>query len=331
MNGVSERLPHLLQIGRLAAQPAQRRLSVGDGGSYGLFHFMGDRCSELPHGRSAVRVRQLHLHLPVAAFALACFYFRPLAIGDVSNEGEGEPLATLIELSYADLDRKHRPILSAVTTLEGYDLRVIEATLDPFHERLIGIRIDIERRHADQFIAAIPQALACLTVHVDYGSVFAVEHQRIGRVVDEGAEARLASAQFLLGTLALAQINDKSDALVLFFADRCPTDKHRNAAAVLAEVLLLARLGASRSYYFRHTPCGIVAPFRRGQLTPAHAPGDEIFAIVLDDAQKRFVGFENSTFDIPDEDADDIGLEQAPDLCFACCELSMQGRQRCHV
>src|SRR4029077_21000385 len=226
---VSRRLPHLLQVRRLAAEPAQRRLSVGDSGRDGLFHFMGDRGRELPHGRNAVRVRQLHLHLLVAAFALAYLRFRPLAIGNVSNEREGEPLATLTELSYADLHGKHGPVLSAVTTLEGYDLPVVEATFDPFHERFIGIRIDVERRHADQFITAIPQALACLTVHVDYGSVFAVEHQRIGRVVDEGAEARLACAQFLLGTLTLAQINHKSDALVLLFADRCSTDEHGHA------------------------------------------------------------------------------------------------------
>src|SRR4029077_7839664 len=103
LSDVSERLPHLLQIRRLAAEPAQRRLSVGDGGSDGLFHFMGDRGRELPHSGNAVRVRQLHLHLLVAAFALACLRFRPLAIGNVSNEREGEALATLTELSYADL------------------------------------------------------------------------------------------------------------------------------------------------------------------------------------------------------------------------------------
>ena len=138
-------------------------------------------------------------------------------------------------------------------------------------------------------------------------SVFAVEHQRIGRVIDEGAEARLASR--VLALALVGQINHKTDPLGLFFADRCPTDKDGHSAAVLAEVFLLARLGASRSHHFRHTPCGIVAPFRRRQLTPAHAPGDEIFAIGLDDTEKRFVGLKNSTFDIPDEDPDDIGLE----------------------
>jgi len=44
---------------------------------------MRDRGRELPHRRDAARVRQLHLHLAIAPFALACFCLGPLAILDV--------------------------------------------------------------------------------------------------------------------------------------------------------------------------------------------------------------------------------------------------------
>ena len=42
---------------------------------------------------------------------------RPLAIGNVANEREGEPLATLTELSYADLHGEHGSTPSAVTLI----------------------------------------------------------------------------------------------------------------------------------------------------------------------------------------------------------------------
>src|SRR5712672_1207901 len=44
---------------------------------------MGDRGRELTHGGDAVGVRQLRLRFSIAALAVACFGFRPLALGDV--------------------------------------------------------------------------------------------------------------------------------------------------------------------------------------------------------------------------------------------------------
>ena len=53
-----------------------------------LVDLMGDRGRELPHGRDAVGVRQLHLHLAVAPLALAGFLLRALALGQIEHEGD---------------------------------------------------------------------------------------------------------------------------------------------------------------------------------------------------------------------------------------------------
>ena len=46
-------------------------------------------------------------------------------------------------------------------------------------------------------------------------------------------------------------------------------------------------------------------------------PAVEIFAVITDDAEKRVVRFENPAIEIADEDADDVGVDQAPDLRLA--------------
>src|SRR4029077_10095235 len=79
LNDLAERLPRLLQIGRAATQPAQSGPGVDGRCGDWLFHFMGDRGRELTHGGDAVRVRQLHLHVPQRLFC-------PLALGDVPRD-----------------------------------------------------------------------------------------------------------------------------------------------------------------------------------------------------------------------------------------------------
>src|SRR2546423_6593416 len=67
LNDVSERLPHLLQIRRVTARPAQRRPGVGDRGSEGAVHLKGGRRPALTHWRHAVFPRPVHFHLPISA------------------------------------------------------------------------------------------------------------------------------------------------------------------------------------------------------------------------------------------------------------------------
>ena len=67
-----------------------------------------------------------------------------------------------------------------------------------------------------------------------------------------------------------------------------------------------------------------LAPFRRRQVRPAHATRDEILTIVSHHAEKRVIGLDDLPFEIPDEDPDDVGVDQAPDLRFAFCEIAVQ-------
>ena len=69
----TERLPDLLDIRLLQAEPAQAGLGIGDRRGDRLADLMGDRGGELPHRRDAVRVRQLHLDLVVSPLAFAGF------------------------------------------------------------------------------------------------------------------------------------------------------------------------------------------------------------------------------------------------------------------
>ncbi len=63
LDDMVERLPTLLQIGRLGAKPAQSGVCVGDRRGERLVDFMGNRGCQLPHRRDAIDVRELHLRL----------------------------------------------------------------------------------------------------------------------------------------------------------------------------------------------------------------------------------------------------------------------------
>ena len=46
--------------------------------------------------------------------------------------------------------------------------------------------------------------------------------------------------------------------------------------------------------------------------------------VVSQHTQKRVIGFEKPTFEVPDDDPDDVGVDQAPNLCFALCKIAVQ-------
>ena len=52
-------------------------------------------------------------------------------------------------------------------------------------------------------------------------------------------------------------------------------------------------------------------PVQRSEVGPAQAPRDDIVALVVHDAEKRVIGIEYPTFEIPDENADDIDAQLA--------------------
>ena len=69
--------------------------------------------------------------------------------------------------------------------------------------------------------------------------------------------------------------------------------------------------------------CVALAPVPRGQIVPVDATRCEVITVVSDDPEKRVIGLENPTVEVPDEDADDVGVDQAPNLRFAIFEIAI--------
>ena len=134
----------------------------------------------------------------------------------------------------------------------------------------------------------------------------------------------LALAGFGFRPLALGQIEHERDAFGRTFFERDRTDQHGHTAAVFAEVLLLEGLDGPDHLQLGHGPGVAVAPFRRRQIRPAQATGDEIRPVVADYPQKRLVRLDDPAVESPDDDADDIGIDQAPDLGFTFREIAVQ-------
>src|SRR4029453_1304601 len=138
-------------------------------------------------------------------------------------------------------------------------------------------------------------------------------------------QVRFTSSEGLLGVLLFAQVEDERDALASTFKQRS-SKQHGHAAAILPEQLLLVWLNSPGSLQFSHGPFVALAPFGRRQIRPAHATRDEIFTTVLQHAQKRFVGPDDRTFEIPHEDPQNVGIDQPPNLPFPVREIAIQQR-----
>ena len=108
---------------------------------------------------------------------------------------------------------------------------------------------------------------------------------------------------------------------------------HGNAAAIFTEVLLLSCLNGSFRLFLCHGAFSVVEPLRRCQVLPAHATRDEIFPAVSQHVEKSIVGLRYFTSDIPDEDPDNIGVDEAPNLGFALFKIAVKTgileRDRC--
>jgi hypothetical protein len=68
----------------------------------------------------------------------------------------------------------------------------------------------------------------------------------------------------------------------------------------------------------------LAAPLWWSQLDPVDGAGSEILAIVAQHAEKRTVGLNDLAVDIPDEDPDDVRVEQAPNLGLALAERALR-------
>src|SRR5262245_29016438 len=71
---------------------------------------------------------------------------------------------------------------------------------------------------------------------------------------------------------------------------------------------------------------GALAPFWRGQSGPAQAARNQVLTVIPDDTEKRVIGLKNSTFEIGNEDPNDVGVDQTPNLSFAIFEVAIKPR-----
>src|SRR5712691_7954857 len=139
-------------------------------------------------------------------------------------------------------------------------------------------------------------------------------------------QVRFTSSEGVLRPLLFTQIKHECDTLVPTSLKQRGTDQHRHAVPILPEKLLLVWLNSSGSVQFCHGAFVALAPFGRRQIGPAHTTRDKIFTAVLHHAQKRFVGFDDRTFEAPDEDPQNVGVDQAPDLSSAILEIAIKLR-----
>jgi hypothetical protein len=115
--------------------------------------------------------------------------------------------------------------------------------------------------------------------------------------------------------------------LIPFLVERGDADQDGDATAVLAEIFLFKGLHGSCRLHLCQRPCVALAPFLRGQICPIHAPRGEILPVVSHHPQERVISLNNLAVDVPDDDPDDIGIDQAPDLGFAFAEATMDRMQ----
>src|SRR5215813_8187693 len=69
-----------------------------------------------------------------------------------------------------------------------------------------------------------------------------------------------------------------------------------------------------------------LAPFWRGQPGPAHAARNQVLTVIPYDTEKCVIGLKYSTFDVANEDSDDVGVDQTPNLSFAIFEVAIKPR-----
>src|SRR6478735_3062516 len=208
----------------------QRSLRVCDCRGDRLLHFMRDRGRELTHGGNAVRVRQLHLHVPQRLFC-------PLALGNVPRDAAvADEAPRLIKHRQA----RNRYVALAAVGGGSRELKVTERQvgLEGLPVLAPGLRVRLQVRHFPPCLADFRARRR--RVCKAFGEFLTDKAMlRIGFPVHvEGelhqcAKALLALAQRLFGPLALGHVDDKDNPLVSFHFEKRAADQNRHAAAVL--------------------------------------------------------------------------------------------------
>src|SRR6266403_1372276 len=284
---------------------------------------MGDRGRELTHGRDAVGVRQLHLHL-------ADGHFGALTLGHIySSTNKLDELAVFIENRMTrgiDMPNcsvwQKNPVLGE--GINSFAKRLLKSLLYPI--AILGVDLlpkIVSRRQALPWIQSENSEHFLGAVQHLFGAGIPNPTAGVGQLLRFGQISR-TSRQSLFGALALGQVAHESDTLVSFFAERSQTDQHGHASPIFPKVLLLEWLDCPDPLQLCISPRVVLAPFRRRQVRSVQAARDKILSIVSPHAEKRVICLKNATFEIPDDDPDDVGVDQTPNLCFVLFELAVQ-------
>ena len=128
--------------------------------------------------------------------------FGALALGDVARDGDAQPAGSVSKLTTANLDRKNRSVFAPPLRLESHDVTRFNLLDDTAQSCLVETCIEGRRFHPYQLLTCVAEAFTRLPVHVDDCSILRMDHERVGRNVQEGAKALLARPQRVLGTPA---------------------------------------------------------------------------------------------------------------------------------
>src|SRR5215472_10632294 len=71
---------------------------------------------------------------------------------------------------------------------------------------------------------------------------------------------------------------------------------------------------------------GALAPFRGGQSGPMQAARNQVLTVISDDTEKRVIGLKNVTFEVGNEDANDVGVDQTSNPSFPIFEVAIKPR-----
>src|SRR6202048_510025 len=263
---------------------------------------MGDRGRELTHGGDAAGVGQLRLSFAIAALAVACFGFRPLALGDVVEKNtdesalgvfdpEGVNVVPASEL-FGFIFKAHRLAREGdpAVNLEPMFFVLWRDFAHPSAGGIVDPRLPVKRR-ADFQKTIIDRLFVLVKQNFDRANTL------VNRF-EQHAVILFRLAQLHLGALALSQIEHKGDALVAGSVESRRADKDGHAAAVVPQVLLLVSFAASRRPELCDRPFVSVLPFGRRKVGPAQATRNDIVAAMSHYVEKSLIGLNNATIKV---------------------------------
>ena len=109
-------------------------------------------------------------------------------------------------------------------------------------------------------------------------------------------------------------------------SNSAPPIKHGDATTILPEELLLVGLNRPRRPEIRRRAFVSLAPFSGRQVGPADPTRDEIVTTVLQHVEKRIVGLENPSIETPEQDPNDVRINQSSNTRLALLEIAIETR-----